>query len=148
MLPKDSVNWTANPEDLTNVLQFLHSQKSRAGQGGNFDKTVFSEAAAYMAKDFPPKAGGQKTVNSIADKWKACKKLHEHFLKIKQGVYVGASGWTYTDEGGFNVADDTRDAWHNFVKAHPHFKNFATHGWAHFQVVNEIVPSRARGRYV
>jgi hypothetical protein len=68
-----------------------------------------------------------------------CKKLHEHFLKIKQGVYVGASGWTYTGEGGFNVTDDTRDAWHNFVKAHPHFKNFATRGWAHFQVVNEIV---------
>ncbi|KAJ6594784.1 hypothetical protein B0H19DRAFT_1225805 [Mycena capillaripes] len=147
MPPKDSANWTANPEDLTNVLQFLHSQKSRAGQGGNFDKTVFSEAAAYMAKEFPPKTGGPKTANSIADKWKACKKLHEHFLKIKQRVYVGASGWTYTDEGGFNVTDDTRDAWHNFVKAHPHFKNFATHGWPHFQVVDEIVPSRARGRY-
>ncbi|KAJ7913685.1 hypothetical protein B0H13DRAFT_1873672 [Mycena leptocephala] len=148
MPSKDSANWTANPEDLTNVLQFLHSQKSRAGQGGNFDKTVFSEAAAYMAKEFRLKAGGPKTANSIADKWKACKKLHEHFLKIKQGVYVGASGWTDTDEGGFNVKDDTRDAWHNFVKAHPHFKNFATRGWAHFQVVNEIVPSRARGRYV
>ncbi|KAJ6621295.1 hypothetical protein B0H10DRAFT_1945378 [Mycena sp. CBHHK59/15] len=101
-----------------------------------------------MAKEFPPKAGGPKTANSIADKWKACKKLHEHFLKIKQGVYVGASGWTYTDEGGFNVTDDTWDAWHNFVKAHPHFKNFATRGWAHFQVVDENVPSRACGRYV
>ncbi|KAJ7831777.1 hypothetical protein B0H14DRAFT_3463837 [Mycena olivaceomarginata] len=130
--PKDSANWTENPEDLTIVLQFLHSQKIRAGQGGNFDKTVFSEA---------PKT-------AIADKWKACKKLHEYFLKIKQGVYVGASGWTYTDEGGFNVTDDTRDAWHNFVKAHLHFKNFATRGWAHFQVVDEIVPSRACGRYV
>ncbi|KAJ7801469.1 hypothetical protein B0H14DRAFT_2615217 [Mycena olivaceomarginata] len=88
--PKDSANWTENPEDLTIVLQFLHSQKIRARQGGNFDKTVFSEAAAYMAKEFPPKAGGPKTANSIADKWKAvlCKKLHEHFLKIKQGVYL------------------------------------------------------------
>jgi hypothetical protein len=73
--PKDLANWTANPEDLTNVLQFLHSQKSRAGQGGNFDKTVFSEAAAYMAKEFPPKAGGPKTANSIADKWKAVRVL-------------------------------------------------------------------------
>jgi hypothetical protein len=75
MPPKDSANWTANPEDLTNVLQFLHSQKSRAGQGGNLDKTVFSEAAAYMAKEFPPKAGGPKTANSIADKWKAVRVL-------------------------------------------------------------------------
>jgi hypothetical protein len=51
MPPKDLANWTANPGDITNVLQFLHSQKRRAGQGGNFDKTVFSEAAAYMAKE-------------------------------------------------------------------------------------------------
>ncbi|KAJ7037751.1 hypothetical protein C8F04DRAFT_1256636 [Mycena alexandri] len=108
MPPKDAANWMANPEDLTNVLQFLHSQKSRAGQGGNFNKTVFTEAAAYMAKEFLPKAGGPKTANSIAEKWKA----------------------------------------HNFVKAHPHFENFATRGWAHFQVVDKIVPSRARGRYV
>ncbi|KAJ7306846.1 hypothetical protein DFH08DRAFT_661545, partial [Mycena albidolilacea] len=115
---------------------FLHSQKSRAGQGENFDKTVFSEAAAYMAKEFPPKAGGPKTANSIADKWKAVR------------VRAGASGWTYTDEGGFNVTDDNRDAWHDFVKAHPHFKNFATRGWAHFQVIDDIVPSRARGCYV
>ncbi|KAJ7203914.1 hypothetical protein C8J57DRAFT_1542459 [Mycena rebaudengoi] len=97
-------------------------------QNDTIEKGV-QAAAAYMAKEFPPKAGGPKTVNSIADKWKACKKLHEHFLKIKEGVYVGASGWTYTDEGGFNVTDDTRDAWHNFV-------------------VDEIVPSHARGRYV
>ncbi|KAJ7366425.1 hypothetical protein DFH08DRAFT_797408 [Mycena albidolilacea] len=123
-------------------------EKTHARQGGNFDKTVFSEAAAYMAKEFPPKAGGLKTANSIADKWKAVQKLHEHFLKIKQGVYVGASGWTYTDEGGFNVTDDTRDVWHNFIKAHSHFKNFATHRWAHFQVVDNIVPSHARGCYV
>ncbi|KAJ7922640.1 hypothetical protein B0H13DRAFT_1865654 [Mycena leptocephala] len=50
----------ALPEDLTHVLQFLHSQKSHVGQGGNFDKTVFSEAAAYMGKEFPPKKGEQR----------------------------------------------------------------------------------------
>jgi hypothetical protein len=27
LTPKDSANWTANPEDLTNVLQFLRAQR-------------------------------------------------------------------------------------------------------------------------
>ncbi|KAJ7235047.1 hypothetical protein C8J57DRAFT_1728809 [Mycena rebaudengoi] len=70
MPSKDAANWVAHPEDLTTVLQFLHSQKSRAGEGGNFDKTVFSEAAAHMAANCPPKKGGPKTADSIAQKWK------------------------------------------------------------------------------
>ncbi|KAJ7330413.1 hypothetical protein DFH08DRAFT_966955 [Mycena albidolilacea] len=148
MAPMDSAKWMENPEDLTNILQFLYSPKSYTGQGGDFDKTVFSEAAAYMAKEFLLKAGGPKTANCIADKWKACKKLHEHFLKIKHGVYIGALGWMHTDKGGFNIMDDTLDVWDNFIKAHLHFKNFAMCRWAHFQVINEIVPSHACGHYV
>lgn len=80
MPPKDSANWTANPEDLTIALQFLHSQKSRVGEGGNFDKTVFSEAAVYMAKECPPKKGGAKTAGSIAEKWKAVRGPASHEL--------------------------------------------------------------------
>ncbi|KAJ7911409.1 hypothetical protein B0H13DRAFT_2328375 [Mycena leptocephala] len=58
------------------------------------------------------------------------------------------SGWTYTDELGFNVTDDNRDAWKNFSRAHSHFKPFATCGWAQFQLVGDIMPSRARGLFV
>ncbi|KAJ7028942.1 hypothetical protein C8F04DRAFT_1265510 [Mycena alexandri] len=76
------------------------------------------------------------------------RKLHEYILQVKQKSYPGASGWTYTDEGGFNVTDNDREAWDNFVKAHQHFKPFATSGWIHFRMVDEMVPSRARGRYV
>ncbi|KAJ7893476.1 hypothetical protein B0H13DRAFT_2339696 [Mycena leptocephala] len=47
-----------------------------------------------------------------------------------------------------NLTDDTQDAWSNFVKAHPHFKPFATCGWPHFTTVDAIVPSRALGQYV
>ncbi|KAJ6630934.1 hypothetical protein B0H10DRAFT_1938527 [Mycena sp. CBHHK59/15] len=51
---KDAANWTAHPEDLTHALQFLLDQKSRVGNGGNFDKTVFNEAAKHMADKWPP----------------------------------------------------------------------------------------------
>ncbi|KAJ7182313.1 hypothetical protein C8R43DRAFT_940469 [Mycena crocata] len=166
MPPKDSADWTTNPEDVTHVLDFLHKQRSRVGQGGNFDKTVFNEAAEYMAREWPPKKGGPKTASAIMSKYKAVRvlasrqpsrrdgcpsqmrKLHEYILQALQKVYPGASGWTYTHEHGFNVKDEDQDAWNNFAKAHSHFKPFATQGWVHFQKMDEIIPSQARGRYV
>ncbi|KAJ6609935.1 hypothetical protein B0H10DRAFT_2438281 [Mycena sp. CBHHK59/15] len=129
---KDAANWTAHPEDLTHALQFLLDQKSRGGNGGNFDKTT----------------GGPKTAESIMAKWKEARKLHEYVLQAKQKGYPGASGWTYTDELGFNVTDDDRDAWRNFSKAHMHFKPFAMCGWIHFKTADKIIPSLARGHYV
>ncbi|KAJ7843190.1 hypothetical protein B0H14DRAFT_3456293 [Mycena olivaceomarginata] len=148
MPPKDAANWMADPEDIPNLLKFLHAQRSRCGEGGNWDKTVLNEAAAHMLKLGPPAKGGPKTANSIGNKWKDICKLHEYILQAKQKVYPGMSGWTYTDEHGFNVTDENRDALNDFSRAHPHFKLFATSGWAHFTIVDEIMPSRARGRFV
>ncbi|KAJ7039986.1 hypothetical protein C8F04DRAFT_1178338 [Mycena alexandri] len=143
-----AADWVSNPEDTTHVLAFFHARISRLGEGGNPDKTLYNEAAAHMASQWPPKKGGPKTAKSIETKWKALRKLHGYILQAKQKAYCGASGWTYTDEGGFNVTDDDREAWENFVKVHPHFKPFATTGWIHFKTVDDMVPSRARGRYV
>ncbi|KAJ7015948.1 hypothetical protein C8F04DRAFT_1356370 [Mycena alexandri] len=126
-----AADWTSHPEDVTHVLQFLYERRSRMGDGGNFDKTVLNEAAAHMASQWPPKKGGPKTAKAIETKWKA-----------KQ--YPGASGWTYTDENGFKVTDDTREAW----DAHPHFKPFATKGCIHFKTVDDMMPEHARGRYI
>ncbi|KAJ6601683.1 hypothetical protein B0H10DRAFT_2196129 [Mycena sp. CBHHK59/15] len=145
---KEPADWASNPEDLTHVLDFLHEQRSRVGDGGNFDKTVMNEAAAHMASNWPPKKGGPKTAGSTATKWKVMRKLYEQILQAKQKAYPGALGWTYTDELGFNVTDDDQEAWSNFAKAHPHFKPFATRGWPHFTTVDEIVPSHALGRHV
>ncbi|KAJ7261001.1 hypothetical protein C8J57DRAFT_1232559 [Mycena rebaudengoi] len=67
-----------------------------------------------MARLGPPKAGGPKTASSCYTKWK------QLILQAKQKTYPGASGWTYSDDKGFNVTDDTREAWNNFSKTHPH----------------------------
>ncbi|KAJ7908532.1 hypothetical protein B0H13DRAFT_2331302 [Mycena leptocephala] len=123
---KGYADWTTNPEDLTHLIDFLYEQRSRIGDGGNWDKTVRNEAAAHMASNWPPKKGGPKTANSIVTKWKGMRKLYDRILQAKQKAYPGASGWTYSDNLGFT--DDTRDTWSNFAKAHSHFKPFATRG--------------------
>ncbi|KAJ7887825.1 hypothetical protein B0H14DRAFT_3719427 [Mycena olivaceomarginata] len=144
----DGLRHTANPEDLANLLPFLDAQRSRVGEGGNWDRTVLNEAAAHMASLRPPAKGGPKTAAGIAPKWGQIRKIFEAILQMMQKAYPGASGWTYTDQGGFNVTDETRDAWDNFSKAHPIFKPFVTSGWVHFRTVDEIMPSRTRSRSV
>jgi hypothetical protein len=67
---KDAANWVSDPQDITNLLLFFQEQRSRVGEGGNWDKTVLNEAAVYMANLGPPVKGGPKTASSIASKWK------------------------------------------------------------------------------
>ncbi|KAJ7804320.1 hypothetical protein B0H14DRAFT_2612422 [Mycena olivaceomarginata] len=124
MPPKDAANWMADPEDIPNLLKFLHVQRSRCGEGGNRDKTVLNEAAAHMHKLGPPSKvdprqpmllvmnGGILYGTDIFPS--QIRKLHEYILQVKQKVYPGMSGWTYTDEHGFNVTNENWDTWNDF----------------------------------
>jgi hypothetical protein len=70
MPPKDKANWTANPEDVTNLIKFFHNHRGSMGDGGNWKMAQLNEAADYMAKLGPPVKGGPKTANAIGSKWK------------------------------------------------------------------------------
>ncbi|KAJ7181812.1 hypothetical protein B0H12DRAFT_1246859 [Mycena haematopus] len=76
------------------------------------------------------------------------RKLHDYIQQALQKTYPGASGWTYTYELGFNVTPESVDVWRVFVKAHPHFQPFANKGWDLYQLVDDIIPTRAKGKYV
>ncbi|KAJ6608120.1 hypothetical protein B0H10DRAFT_1816509, partial [Mycena sp. CBHHK59/15] len=141
-------NWVADPLDVEHLVDFLYERRSRVGQGGNFDDTVMNEAAVHMASFGPPKKGDVKTAASCAAKWIALRKLHDYILAALQKTYPGISGWTYTHQDGFSVTEETMPAWRNFANAHRHFKPFANEGWPHFDKVHEILPTRAKGKYV
>ncbi|KAK6996169.1 hypothetical protein R3P38DRAFT_3222765 [Favolaschia claudopus] len=106
MPDKSAANWTADPKDITNLLAFFHSVRSRIGDGGNWDKTVLKEAEVHMAGLGAPVKGGPKVWTAIRNKWKDLHKLHGHFVQIKQKTFVV----------GFNVDDDNREAWGNSSK--------------------------------
>ncbi|KAJ7699178.1 hypothetical protein B0H16DRAFT_1484237 [Mycena metata] len=63
---------------------------------------------------------------------------------VIQGQYPGALGWTHDKDKGFSVSDDNRDAWKIFVKAHAVFKPFANEGWDLFDLMHDILPTRAK----
>ncbi|KAJ7248080.1 hypothetical protein C8J57DRAFT_1358697 [Mycena rebaudengoi] len=145
---RGGANWVADPLDVERLVDFLHEQRSRVGQGGNFDDTVMNEAAVHMESFGAPMKGDVKTAASCSSKWIALRKLHDYILAAIQKTYPGISGWTYTHQDGFNVTDETMPAWRNFANAHRHFKPFANEGWPHFDKVHEILPTRAKGKYV
>ncbi|KAJ3926908.1 MAG: hypothetical protein NXY57DRAFT_1109700 [Lentinula lateritia] len=148
-LKKDQVDWKNSPGDVEALVRFLHSQRSRVGQGGNFDSTVYNEAAKHLEACGPPSHGVAKTAVSIKKYYSSTlRKLHTDILAVLQKTYTGASGWTYTHEGGFNVVSATEDAWRNFVSVHKQFKPFKTSGWPLWELIHEIVLTRARGVHV
>ncbi|KAJ6447984.1 hypothetical protein C8R45DRAFT_1134634 [Mycena sanguinolenta] len=149
----EAANWTSDPSETIKLVNYVHAQRSRSGNGGNPDKALLNDAATHLASFGPPKRGGPKTATSIATRWAALRKLRDYIQQALQKTYPGASGWTYTHELGFNVTPQSMDAWHVytrhvFTKAHTHFRPFANKGWDLYQLVNDIVHTRAKGKYV
>ncbi|KAJ6496271.1 hypothetical protein C8R45DRAFT_1132325 [Mycena sanguinolenta] len=128
---------------------------------------LLNDAATHLASFGRRKRGGPKTASSIATWWAAVRhidcfmmehatdrcssqlhKLRDYIQQALQKTYPGASGWTYTHELGFNVTPQSIDAWRLFTKAHTHFRPFSNKGWDLYQLVDDIVPTRAKGKYV
>ncbi|KAJ6496156.1 hypothetical protein C8R45DRAFT_1131996 [Mycena sanguinolenta] len=144
----EAADWTSDPSETTKLVNYFHAQRSRFGNGGNPDKALLNDAATHLASFGRPKRGGPKTASSIATRWAALRKLRDYIQQALQKTYPGASGWTYTHELGFNVTPQSIDAWRVFTKAHTHFRPFSNKGWDLYQLVDDIVPTRAKGKYV
>ncbi|KAJ7824572.1 hypothetical protein B0H13DRAFT_2373477 [Mycena leptocephala] len=138
-------DWVADPEDKRALLGFFQSIQSRIGDGGSWDATCLQEAEAFMAARGPPAKGAPKTAASIRGIWTTMKKVHDALLQVIQKQYPGASGWTYDREHGFSVGDDNFEAWTAFIKSHSVFKPFANKGWDLFDMMHDILPTRAKG---
>ncbi|KAF7360026.1 hypothetical protein MVEN_00730300 [Mycena venus] len=142
-------HWNNDPKDVENLMCYFHTQRSRFGNGGNPDRQLLNDAATYLRSLGPPKHGGPKTPDAIKGQWIVTCKLHDYIQQALQKTYPGASGWTYTHELGFNITPESEDAWHVFLKVgNSHFKPFANKGWDLWELMHEILPTRAKGKFV
>jgi hypothetical protein len=132
MPPKDAANWMADPEDIPNLLKFLHAQQSHCGEGGTGTKlSSMRQLLICTNLGHLPRVdqrqpmllvinGGMCVLLHIDSLYgtdiflsQICKLL-EYILQVKQKIYPGMSGWTYTNEHGFNGTNENRDTWNNF----------------------------------
>ncbi|KAJ7112145.1 hypothetical protein C8R44DRAFT_741855 [Mycena epipterygia] len=88
------------------------------------------------------------TLQKVAEGDMRVKSKRESGAESGAREYPGISGWTYTHQDGFSTTDEIMAAWASFANAHRHFKPFVNEGWPHFDKVHEILPTRAKGKYV
>ncbi|KAJ7199071.1 hypothetical protein C8J57DRAFT_1262076 [Mycena rebaudengoi] len=148
MSRRSASNWIADPSDTTRLVDYFYRIRASIGQGGNWAKAELNGAAQHLASFGPPKASAVKTADACATHWGRLRSLHDDILKAKHHTYPGASGFTWTDEGGFNIKEADLDAWEAFIKTHGQFKPFANAGWPLWDKVHEILPSGAQGQYI
>jgi len=62
---KDRCVWTVDDENM--LVDFIEANKARAGDGVNFDRTFWIEAAAHLAES--TSKGAVKTAEACSSKW-------------------------------------------------------------------------------
>ncbi|KAJ3720296.1 hypothetical protein C8R42DRAFT_670343 [Lentinula raphanica] len=134
--------------DKAELVNYVYDRKAELGDGGNLVKQLASDAAAHFLQLGPPSKGGPKTANACQTQWKKLKKIYEAIRDVKDYCYVGASGWPWNDDTGFQVTAENADAWKAFSKAHPVFAPFANRGWPLYDKMSEMCPKVPKGRHV
>ncbi|PFH47521.1 hypothetical protein AMATHDRAFT_151912 [Amanita thiersii Skay4041] len=113
--------WTDEEEGV--LVQYLFDHKSEAGDGGNFTTSFWTVVAAHLHPHLVTSVRSIKTSAVCKSKWtNMCKTCHTicNLQKV--------SGWTWSDEGGCCITEDTRASWDAYVAKHPLAKPFRKHG--------------------
>ncbi|KIM51515.1 hypothetical protein SCLCIDRAFT_143067, partial [Scleroderma citrinum Foug A] len=138
---KPRAKWTTQEEH--ELLAFLKQQLPAAGDGVNFLKKHFWDATNRLKTVFPVQHGGEKNARSCQSKWTS---LKEDYLLV--AILKTNSGFDWNDDTGTKFGkDDT--TWTDFAATRPkHINYFRTHGFLHFNIIADMMPSHSKGTYV
>ncbi|KAG1784463.1 uncharacterized protein HD556DRAFT_1451750 [Suillus plorans] len=123
-------------------LDFLLLALSSSGDGG-FKMATFNQASVDLKLKYPHQRGAEKTGVVCKNKFMALKKVYHTVVEIKC-----TSGFTWSNEHGAGIMDRKDDVWARFTKTHPHAKPFMMKGFDHFETMEQLVPSKAKGSHV
>ncbi|KAG2355718.1 hypothetical protein BDR07DRAFT_1227250, partial [Suillus spraguei] len=109
---------------------------STAGDGLNFSKSTFNQAAVYVnsnSTEEQKKTRSDKTPNSCKNKWSNLKTTYTNVVCIKNG-----SGLTWSDKDGAGILPESQHVWEDLVKAHPAISPFHNKGFIHFSKIKSM----------
>ncbi|KAG2338160.1 hypothetical protein BDR05DRAFT_894115, partial [Suillus weaverae] len=124
------------------ILEFLVKALPSSGDGG-CKMPTFNQASAELKTKYPNQRGAEKTGAVCKNKWTALKKAYQSVVEIKC-----TSGFTWSNEHGAGIADRKDDVWAWFTKTHPHAKPFMMKGFEHFEIMEQLMPSKSKGSHV
>ncbi|KAG2119874.1 uncharacterized protein F5147DRAFT_767337 [Suillus discolor] len=126
--------WTKAEEST--FLEFLVVALPSSGEGG-FKMPTFNQASAHLKAQYPNQRGAEKTGLVCKNKWTALKKVYHSVVEIKC-----TSGFTWSDEHGAGVTDRKDDVLSRFTKP------FMMKGFEHFNIMEQLMPSKLKGSHV
>jgi len=63
-------------------------------------------------------------------------KIHGIIIKLQ-----GISGWTWSDEHGCGIMEDSESSWEAYLARNPEAKPFKNKGWVHFCKLDDLIPN-------
>ncbi|KAJ7745552.1 hypothetical protein DFH07DRAFT_977346 [Mycena maculata] len=129
---QEKASWS--PSETKELLDFLVTQKAKAGDRGNFPGSVWTAASALL---------DPKTAKVCLNKYT---QLCGIFKVIRELQNV--SGWHWSDTTGASITAETKSSWDDYVKAHPKAKGFCNKGWPFCSQMDDLIPREALGLHV
>ncbi|KAG2124296.1 hypothetical protein BD769DRAFT_1305058, partial [Suillus cothurnatus] len=127
-------------EEERELISFLVTCRSEAGDTMSFKSSVFSDAAIHLNRMYPAQKHAYKSQSSCKTKWSNLKKTYNTVKNIKS-----LSGFAWSEEHGVGVIPETNGAWDAHTKVHPQSKPFAHKGFLHFHAIEVLMPTATRG---
>ncbi|KAG2364288.1 hypothetical protein BDR07DRAFT_1280085 [Suillus spraguei] len=128
-----ATHWDLDEEK--DLIAFLSTCKSEAGDTMSFKAHIFTEAAKYLNTTYPTPKGTPKSQSSCKTKWTALKRNYTIVKDIK------LSGFAWNDEHGVSVTPETSGTWDTYSQAHPQSKPYSSKRFPHFYAIEEMMPS-------
>ncbi|KAG0707277.1 hypothetical protein DFH29DRAFT_871630 [Suillus ampliporus] len=119
---KDKCVWTLDNENK--LIDFIEVNKSRGGDGANFDQTFWNEVAVHLAGS----TSRLRATFSIVDK------------------VANHSGMAWDNNCGADITPESEMVWADIIKATPNAKSYKTKGWLPYDKLKNILPSNAKGK--
>ncbi|PPQ86438.1 hypothetical protein CVT25_008097 [Psilocybe cyanescens] len=126
---KEQAHWTV--EDETVLLNFLILVKSASGDGTNFKKATWKEAALKVNVNCS--RGAEKTPDSCRSKYCVLKSMY----KVVQAIHRN-SGWSWDDEDSARITPEIQGTWNDYIERHPAAAPFCNARWAHLAAFDSL----------
>ncbi|THH14482.1 hypothetical protein EW146_g5854 [Bondarzewia mesenterica] len=135
---KAQCHWTH--EDETAFIAFLQ-QEVEAGYSIDFTDPIFTAAALMLNKQLTK--GDPKETQACQTKWSHMK---ETYHVVEQLMEQSAFSWSL--DAGADIDIDSEHVWTDYVAKNVLAKPFRNTGWAHFDTVKTLIPSKDMGIHI
>ncbi|KAF8988057.1 hypothetical protein BDQ17DRAFT_1257991 [Cyathus striatus] len=130
-MPITPTVWVSSEESA--FIQYLLDHIAEAGDNGSFKKQTFEAAATHIAQFH--QCDAVKTAKMCQNKYGTMHKLYRVVSAIRE-----VSGWTWSDNTGASITEETASTWDDYVAHHPEAKPFHNQGWPHLHHFELLMP--------